>query len=146
PHRDGLSDVVASVNLARAQRQWQTLSDRGRDLRYGPCGVGAQRAAWWTATGWNKREGGRTMEGMRRSKTAWGMVLIGGLVALLLPATGLAKGGHDSCVGGSACDGNTGDVGNGSCNGFEACVSNSGDMGNTSCVGDSACRRNTGAL
>src|SRR6266478_5122244 len=83
---------------------------------------------------------------------------------LLLVGPAVAKVGHNSCVGPSACLDNTatvknnscdGDgacvrntgasIGNDSCNGVQACINNSGTVGNNSCDGFQACVLNTGA-
>src|SRR5688572_28254758 len=60
------------------------------------------------------------------------------VIALLL-MTSASQAAAPSCVGASACTGNTGEVGEGACNGDFACLDNSGDIGKSGCQGFSAC-------
>ena len=52
--------------------------------------------------------------------------------------------GDNSCGGGGACIGNTGDIGDDSCNAASACGSNTGEIGDDSCNKVSACSSNKG--
>ena len=68
------------------------------------------------------------------------------LLGLLLPATGDAKVGNNSCAGDNACTSNTGDVKQNACNGELACLHNTGTVGDHACVGVMACYNNSGHI